>query len=760
MKILHLEDNRDDALLVRTLLAANWPGCEIVTATSREEFAAALTREHDLILSDFTLPLFNGHEALALAKAAAPDTPFVFFSGTIGEERAIEAVQLGAADYVLKGNLKRLVTAIRRAVREAAERRSRRLVEEQLRRSEERHRHIFLKSPLPMLVYESDTFVFLDVNDAAIRQYGYSREEFLAMTIMDIRPPEDGARLKKILADEPPGASDTGTWRHRKKDGTIIHVEVVSHALVFDGTAARLVQVNDVTARLEAERQVNELIGFLDRASDAIIVNDLDGRITFWNQGATRIYGWTAGETYGRHMVELFGGSALTEIGEAREQLQACGEWRGEVRTRNKAGDVLQVELSATTIRDHAGRPQARLSIATDITERRKLEDQFLRAQRLESVGMLATGIAHDLNNVLAPILMGAPMLREHVTDPGDLQLLALMEKSTERGAALVRQILGFAHGVEGEPATLQVRHVIHDLSNVIRETFPKNIRYEERVPRELWAIVGHPTQIHQVLLNLCVNARDAMPDGGTLRLRAENVVLDELAAQALDGARAGPWLVLHVEDTGTGIPPETLARIWEPFFTTKDASRGTGLGLSTVRGILANHQGFITVQSEPGRGTVFRVYLPADERAFAAPAAPAPAQIPRGEGELILIVDDEASIRDITTAMLARHGYRVIAARDGTEALALFAPRDREVRIVITDLNMPRLDGAAIAGVVRRLNPGVKILAISGLSSADRSPAKPPAFADAFLAKPFSIEALLVGVHRLLHRTAPVAGA
>lgn len=384
--------------------------------------------------------------------------------------------------------------------------------------------------------------------------------------------------------------------------------------------------------------------------------------------------------------------------------------------------------------------------------ERAVMDEQFLRAQRLESIGMLASGIAHDLNNVLAPIILAAPELREHATHPDDLRIISSLEKSAERGVALVRQILAFAQGVGGGRQLVDVRHLLRETANVIRETFPKNIRLEDNIPSNLVPIMADPTQIHQVILNLCVNARDAMPSGGTLRLRAENCRLDQEAASKFEGAAAGSWLVLHIEDSGSGIPDETLSHIWEPFFTTKEAGKGTGLGLSTVRGIVESHKGFISLKTLPGHGTTFRVYLPATEiPASGATAVPARTRVVQGKGELVLIVDDEPQIRDVTAAILSRHGYRVLIAGDGIEAVALFAPRSSEISVVVTDLRMPNLDGAALAHIVRRLNPSVKTLAVSGLSSgADAAEMK--RLAGAFLYKPFKADALLQAVASLLH--------
>jgi nitrogen-specific signal transduction histidine kinase/CheY-like chemotaxis protein len=400
----------------------------------------------------------------------------------------------------------------------------------------------------------------------------------------------------------------------------------------------------------------------------------------------------------------------------------------------------------------NGGPPGARSKHSRSSAEKKKAEEEFLRAQRLESIGMLASGIAHDLNNVLAPIILSAPVLREHVTNPDDLRIITSLEKSAERGINLVRQILAFAQGVGGGRQLIEVRHLVSDSFNVIGETFPKNIRLEDRVPTELWPVMADPTQVHQVILNLCVNARDAMPNGGTLSLRAENCTLDARAAKKIEGALPGSWVVLHVEDTGTGIADETLSRIWEPFFTTKEAGRGTGLGLSTVRGIVENHGGFLAVKTIKGVGTSFRVYLPsALLPAEMGAAVPARDRAIRGNGELILIVDDEPQIRDITAAILSRHGYRVLLACDGTEAVAVFASHSAEIKVIVTDLRMPNLDGIALSNVALHLNPGVKILAMSGLSSGG-SDIEMKRFTGNLLYKPFKAEALLQAVAGLLH--------
>lgn len=629
MKILHIEDSVEDAELVRMVLTEEWPESSIDVTDNLLELTSHLSGgKYDVILSDYSLGSFTGLDALRIAQEKSPNTPFIFLSGTIGEDRAIEALRAGAKDYVLKDRMKRLVTAIHRALQDAEDQRN----------------------------------------------------------------------------------------------------------------------------REEADRRLRKQAEALDKARDAIIITDLEGFVGSWNRGAERIIGLVPEGAIGRQLEEVLGAGAFDELQKAEKALEKADDWRGELHLDGQNGKPLVIELGITLIRNDAGEPESRLCIGTDVTEKKALEEKFLRVQRLESIGMLASGIAHDLNNVLAPILLAAPMLRDHVSDPADVSLITTLEKSAERGAGLVRQILSFASGVGRDKQEIQVKHLLRDTATVIKETFPKNIRLQHSSSSSLWPIVGNPTQIHQVLLNLCVNARDAMPSGGILTLRAENCFLDAAAATAIDGAQPGAWVVLHVEDTGTGIPLQTLARIWEPFFTTKEAGKGTGLGLATVRGIVENLKGFIVLKTEPGRGTSFRVYLPAADSTESEKTDPQVLSFAvRGNGELILVVDDEAQIREAAAATLTHYGYRVLLAKDGTEALALFAAQTGEIDVVITDFNMPNLDGGALAKVVRQMNPNVKILAMTGMNNGGRNP-NARGFENAVMLKPFKGEALLLAVNQLIH--------
>ncbi len=427
-----------------------------------------------------------------------------------------------------------------------------------------------------------------------------------------------------------------------------------------------------------------------------------------------------------------------------------------EYRVLQPNGDVRWVLDSGAPIRGDDGAIVSLGGVARDITERKTADELMLRAQRLENIGMLAAGIAHDFNNALAPIIMASPLLLPYVSDPGARRILGTIEKSAERSAALVRQLLSFARGSSGQSQLLQVSHVLRDIVELAQATFSKSIRIETHLPGNLWPVQANPTQVHQIFLNLCVNARDAMPSGGVLTLTAKNVTLDLPASAGTPGARPGNFLTVEVRDTGTGISPGVLARIWDPFFTTKGEGKGTGLGLSTVRGIVDTQGGFVTVTTRPGEGTAFSVYFPAAESvATRGDSATSVGSTQRGQGELILLVDDEEPVRIVAAQILNRHGYQTVTACDGVDALAVFAPRAAEVRLLLTDSDMPVLGGEALVAALRRMKPGLPVVSMSGADSRER---KSQMEATAYLPKPFQAETLLAIVRRVLDTPAKPA--
>lgn len=524
---------------------------------------------------------------------------------------------------------------------------------------------------------------------------------------------------------------------------------------LLDSVAAMLASHLDRKAVLErlatSQARLREQAELLDKAQDAILVRDLTQRITFWNKSAERLYGWSADEAIGQLVTELLKPDT-TEFDQALTSLLSTGEWMGELHQRSKDGRPIVIEGRWTLVRDDAGHPTHILAINTDITARKSLESQFLRAQRLESIGTLAGGIAHDLNNVLAPIMMGIDLLRDELRDPRSRETLDLIANSARRGAEMVKQVLTFARGVDGRHRLLDPGDAVRDVTRIARDTFPRSIDVVTEMDAALWTVQADPTQLHQVLLNLCVNARDAMPTGGTLVVSATNVTLDrQYAAMNLE-AREGPYVRLTVQDTGLGIPAGVLERIFDPFFTTKEVGKGTGLGLSTTLAIVKAHKGFIRVYSEPGSGSTFRVYLPARPATAAASPAAGDGEWPRGQGETILVVDDEESIRNVTATTLAEYGYRVLLAVDGSEAVSVFLRHRQEVRLVLTDMMMPVMDGRATIEVLRRLEPTLKIVGVSGLPVGQGLGGEGAAVVD-FLQKPYTAATLLRTIRSALGR-------
>jgi len=622
---------------------------------------------------------------------------------------------------------------------------------ERLRVSEEQYRLLFAGNPYPMWVFDTENLRYLAVNDAMVRHFGYSHEEFMNMSVFTGDDPAAIEKLKGHLATE---GRYVGTRCYHKKDGTDVDVEIHSDRIVFGGRPARLSLAQDVTERVRAERQLREQAELLDKAQDAIIVRDLEHRIRYCNKSAEQLYGFQRAEVLGRSVREVFYFEPGT-YDAAMNKLMASGEWVGELVQRCQDEKKIIVEAHWTLVRNEAGQATSVLAINTDITERKKLEQQFLRAQRIESIGTLAGGIAHDLNNLLAPITMGVELLRRFDPPQKSLRVIDSIERSARRGSDLVKQVLSFARGVEGSRVIVHLKHVVREIESIMENTFPKNIQIKAELPAELPPVLGDPTQLNQVLLNLCVNARDAMPEGGRLTIVGSSLMLDEHYAVMHRGVAAGRYVCLEVQDSGCGMSPEVQQRIFDPFFTTKEIGKGTGLGLPTAMGIIRSHGGFINVYSEPGKGSTFRMHLPAEAMAGDVVANPVAAELPRGHGETILIVDDESTILSITQQTLETFGYRAIVAVDGAQAIGLYAVHREEIAVVLTDMMMPVMDGTALAAALLRLNPKVKIIAASGLNANANVAKAMAAGVKQFLGKPYTAEALLQLIDKVVQEPA-----
>jgi PAS domain S-box-containing protein len=510
--------------------------------------------------------------------------------------------------------------------------------------------------------------------------------------------------------------------------------------------------------RQSTEEKLREQASLIDKARDAIFVRDLDHRVVYWNKSAELLYGWTAEEAVGRISTDLVYKDP-DEFKRANDHLLQHGEWAGELHQVNRAGHKLIVESRWTLVRDARGRPYEILVINTDITERKHMEAQFLRAQRMESLGTLAGGIAHDMNNVLGPILMAVEMLSDKENEKEWDTMLKILRTSSQHGVDLVRQVLSFARGIEGERIAMNLAYVIQEIQKIIRDTFPKNIEFEFYPASGLWTLHADPTQIHQVFMNLCVNARDAMPNGGKLTITLDNAMLDDVYVSMYPDFKPGAYVVARVIDNGIGIPPAIQEKIFEPFFTTKEVGKGTGLGLSTSLNIIKSHGGFIQINSIPGQETVFTIYLPADSETQPAegPLLHEEPELPRGHGELIMVVDDEENFRTVSKTTLERYGYRVLLAAHGAEAVALYAQHRDTIDLVLTDMAMPVMDGAHTIFALKAINPKIRIICSSGGES--KGGASKAAYHGVryFIPKPYTSDVMLRTIAEAL--SAPEAG-
>jgi PAS domain S-box-containing protein len=759
MRVLHLEDSDPDAELVAVKLTENWPNLRLRRAVSRVQFEAALdTGDFDLILSDYTLNDFDGLSALEKARVQCPHTPFIFLSGTIGEERAIEALKRGAKDYIIKDRPSRLLPAIRHALARAEEEKRLRSTEDALQQNRDRFRQI-AENVADLIVMLDHVGRCLYANPAYVAAIGSERDLSRDDFFTHLHPEDREAAREWFRAAIQSGAGPRGEYRLVRADGTIREIEAQA-SVVRDLTGAvahALIVARDVTERRAAEERIRRQAALLDLAQDAIVARDMEDRITYWNQSAARIYGWKPDEALGRPAAELCTEEAA-QCEVARRATLFYGEWMGEMRQRSRSGTELVMQSRWSLVRAPDGTPVGFLLINTDIAEKKRLEAQFLRVQRTESIGLLAGGVAHDINNVLSPIVVATELLQTSVSDPEGRGCLESIRASALHGAALVRQLMSFARGAAGEQVELSLVPLVQDFVGFARQTFGRGLEIVAVPGDSIWRVRGDATQLKQVLMNLCINARDAMPQGGTISIRLENVRLDDAAAAALREVRAGPHVLITVSDTGTGMTPEVLARIFDPFFTTKEVGKGTGLGLAAVRGIVRGHNGTLTVESELGHGASFRIFLPAMAAPTTASAPPMPVSTahPLGNGEGILLIDDEEWVRDVLGTLLTRSGYRVLKANSGTDALAVMEGHGPEVSLILTDIMMANGDGLSLIAELRRRRVKLPIVAMSGLAGTGRFDRELRLHGVPLLSKPITREVLIKTVRGALATSAP----
>lgn len=617
--------------------------------------------------------------------------------------------------------------------------------EEALRKSEEKFLKAFRSIPDSMVISTLAEGRIREVNESFQTYFGYSREEVLGKTGIELDlwvEIEDRAMMTRILRER--GAVRNFEFSFYNKRGDKRLALLSGEILDLDGETCLLMVLRDITERKKAEDKIREQAALLDKAQDAISVRDLEGRILYWNKSAERVYAFSADEVLGKNVDGMIQPHGVDEVAAAQAETLERGEWLGDLVQMRRDGTETVVESRWTLVRDERGKATSMLVINTEVTERRRLERRLRRAERLESIGVVASGMARDLSNLLTPIRVGAAALQDASLEKKYVPLIASLSEHARRGSEMVKQVLTFAGQADGERTSFLPRHLLQDVERLVREQSP-DIGFEAQVGEEPWPVVGDAGPMHQVLASLGTNACEAMAEGGgTVRLEISNVWMDKFYARRHAEAREGPYVVLTVSDTGSGIPRENLEKIWDPFFSTKKEGGG-GLSLAMSRAIVQAHGGFMTVYSEVGSGTSFQVYLPAREM---GPVEP-PRDLPAGHGERVLVVDDDASIRDIIRETLEAFGYRVRVAASGAEAIEVYRSHGTEIDVVLLDMMMPVIDGFSAVGELIDIDPGVVVIAVSGLVSKER--VREVENVRVFLEKPYTAEKLLRTLHEVL---------
>ena len=640
---------------------------------------------------------------------------------------------------------------------------ARKQVEEALRKSEERY--ALMERAVNDALWERDlSSNAFHYSPRWKSLLGYEEDELPrnCTAFLDLIHPDDQATVRKAqkshLEELTPYVVE---FRMRHKDGT--YRWLLSRGAAVrdtDGRPARsLGAITDITARRASEKILRLHGAALAAAANAIVITDRQGTIEWVNPAFSMLSGWSFAEAVGKNPRELVksGEQDAAFYRQMWETLLAGKVWQGEIINRRKDGERRTEDMTITPLRNPQGEIMDFVAIKVDTTAHKTLEAHFMQAQRMESIGALAGGIAHDLNNILTPILLVTSLVKDKLPDKSDQELLEMAESTARRGVAIIKQLLTFSRGQQGERTVVQPGHQMTEMMTMMRETFPREIDLQLQLPADLWPVIADPSQLHQVLMNLCVNARDAMPTGGRLTLGAANVTMAEVDTKLMLRAKPGPYIVFKVSDAGHGIPPEIKHRIFDPFFTTKPLGKGTGLGLSTLLSIVYSHGGFVAVDSVPNMGSTFSIYFPAIPGLVAAVAeVPVVPATQRAAGQTILVVDDEQSIREMTRVLLESQNYRVMTAVSGQDALVQYLEHRSEISLVLTDLMMPVMSGIDLIRALHVINPTLKIIAMSGLTEMVEERNLAALGALDLLMKPCDGPTLLETVH---HRLSNVKG-
>jgi PAS domain S-box-containing protein len=733
--------------------------CQPQVIATRAEFLDHLGRiPFDIVLADYWLSGWTAMDAFSVMRQAGRNIPFILVTASLGEEVAVECIKQGVTDYVLKEHLPRLPVVVARALEERVRGGARSLTIHLLPENERNSLLFFANNPLPMWILENASLQFLEVNDAAVHHYGYSQKEFLQMNAGNLHPVEEISRLQEAFRNARPLEQLTGEWRHHKKDGSAIDVEMFVHGMDFSGHAAALVLAQDITKRKRAEEERLKFFTLVENSRDFMAVADLRDNVEYINPAGRAMLGIANVEALkGTHSVDYVIPADLPFVYDTiLPAVRSSGRWVGELRFRHlQTGRALPMDFVGFQAKDQkTGKPRFAATVSRDVTERCVLERQLQHAQKFEAFGQLAGGIAHDFNNVIGVVLGWAEMGEEQAasSSPALESYFKKIHIQCERVTALVQQLLTFARRQILEPRSLSLNQSVQDVLGLLDKTIGKDIEITVDLEKDLSAVSADPGQIEQMLINLCINSRAAMPKGGHITIETHNTNLTEPDCMGTAGLQPGLFAELRVTDSGMGMDPATRERIFEPFLT----SQGTGLGLATVYGIVKQLNGLMEIESESGHGCTFRIFFPANEIPMVGEFRPPFVDdLPvLGGDETILVADDHEGICDMAQSVLAAKGYHVLVAHDGEEAIQIFAAHRDTIALVLLDVIMPRKSGPEVFAAIKEVNPGVSVVFATGYSNDSAVLAELVERGVVILRKPYSTSVLCRRVREVLDGT------
>jgi PAS domain S-box/PAS domain S-box len=615
---------------------------------------------------------------------------------------ALLVIAVGFVAAVMAGKQKELVTKKRQL--------------EELTISERKYRNLFEQSPAGMLRITTDQWNVVDANHALLRMFSAQSLDEVKEVLFSMSPRDREFLVERLSADK--SVEDYKTLL-RRKDGTKFWISFSASIHSLESFTEAV--IIDITTRRLAEDKIREQALLLDQAQDAILVLDLNKTVQYWNKGAERMYGYELLEVVGRDVVKyLYGSDGADGFDRAYALTVQHSAWSGELHQKKRDGTVVIADCRWTLVRNPGGEPAGILQVCTDVTERKRMETHFLRAQRMESIGIFASGIAHDLNNTLAPVLVGVGVLKGKLLDTQSQRLLKAIETSAKHGSELVYQVLSFVKGVEGKHEKLNPLKIVKDITSLLGNIVPSTVTVRTRISDTVSPVIGDRTQLHQVLINLCANARDAMPQGGELTFSAENVSVSKEMAEENADALEGAYVMFSISDTGIGIPAAEIHKIFEPFYTTKEMGKGTGLGLSICLGIVKGHKGFMTVESVEGKGTTFKMFLPVSPAVNKDTGEAEPPQV--YHRSVLYITSSEEKYTHALFEGLKDHGYEPILAAGELQSGETLLQYSGKVQVVVVD-GFPRDEIPDMMKDLLSLGPECRIIVLAEKNStAERS--------------------------------------